>query len=98
VQYRQVEGKESLDFAQYFQTLEYLDGGVASGFNKVEPTIDNPLFFCVKGTQAKTLKLMQVPRSIKSMNEGDSFILFASKEKVWCWHGKEVSMSWVHLF
>ncbi|KAL3905822.1 MAG: hypothetical protein SGARI_004276 [Bacillariaceae sp.] len=59
VQHRQVEGKESLDFAQYFQTLEYLNGGVASGFNKVEPTVDKPLFFCVKGTHAKTLKMMQ---------------------------------------
>ena len=90
VQHRQVEGKESLAFAQYFQTLEYLNGGVASGFNKVEPTVDKPLFFCVKGTHAKTLKMNQVPLSISSMNEGDSFILYASKEKVWCWHGKEV--------
>ncbi|KAG7343872.1 gelosin/severin like protein [Nitzschia inconspicua] len=89
VQHRQVEGKESLEFSRYFETLEYLDGGVASGFRKVEPTIEKPLFFCVKGTHAKTLKMMQVPLSITSMNEGDSFILCASKDKVWCWHGKE---------
>lgn len=91
VQHRQVEGKESSEFVRYFPTLEYLDGGVASGFNKVEPTIENPLFFCVKGTKASTLKMNQMPLSITSMNEGDSFILYASKGKVWCWHGKEVS-------
>jgi gelsolin len=90
VQHRQVEGRETVEFSQYFPTLKYLDGGVASGFKKIEPTVEKPLFFCVKGTNAKTVKLMQVPLSIKSMNEGDSFILYQSQAKVWCWHGKVV--------
>jgi gelsolin len=90
VQHRQVEGRESVEFSQYFPTLKYLDGGVASGFNKIEAIVEKPLFFCVKGSHVKTVKLIQMPLSVKSMNEGDSFILFESKAKVWCWHGKEV--------
>jgi gelsolin len=90
VQHRQVQGRESPAFSDYFHTLEYLQGGVASGFNKVEPTVDKPLFFRVKGTNAKSLKMTQIPLSIQSMNEGDSFILYASRDKVWCWHGKKV--------
>lgn len=97
VQHRQVQGRESDDFSNYFHTLEYLDGGVASGFNHVEPSEDKPLFFRVKGTNAKCLKMTQIPVSTKSMNEGDSFILYASKSKVWCWHGKEVSQLTIYL-
>mmetsp|Transcript_23223 Transcript_23223/g.37774 ORF Transcript_23223/g.37774 Transcript_23223/m.37774 type:complete len:374 (+) Transcript_23223:51-1172(+) len=88
VQHRQVEGKESSKFAKYFEALEYLDGGVESGFNKVEATPDKPLFFRVKGKSAKNLKMMQMPMSVESMNDTDSFILYAGKDKVWCWHGK----------
>jgi hypothetical protein len=88
VQHRQVEGKEASQFAHYFETLEYLDGGVESGFRKVEATPDKPLFFKVEGTTAKTLKMMQVPMSKSSMNNSDSFILYAGDDKVWCWHGE----------
>lgn len=91
VQHRQVEGSESPEFARLFETLEYLDGGVESGFNHVEPTPDKPLFFKIKGSSQTTMKMLQVPMTVESMNEGDSYILYASKEKVWCWHGKEVS-------
>eukprot|EP00529_Nitzschia_sp_RCC80_P023695 CAMPEP_0113483858 /NCGR_PEP_ID=MMETSP0014_2-20120614/23655_1 /TAXON_ID=2857 /ORGANISM="Nitzschia sp." /LENGTH=461 /DNA_ID=CAMNT_0000377427 /DNA_START=83 /DNA_END=1468 /DNA_ORIENTATION=- /assembly_acc=CAM_ASM_000159 len=95
VQHRQVEGKESAKFYDAFPTgtaLEYLDGGVASGFNHVEPTEDKPLFFRVKGGKMKQLKMSQMAMSVESMNEGDSFILYASKAKVWCWHGKEAGI------
>jgi Gelsolin repeat len=91
VQHRQVEGSEAPEFEKLFGFLEYLDGGVESGFKHVEPTVDKPLFFRVKGTHVKTLKMMQVPMTVASLNEGDSFILYASKEQVWCWHGKDVS-------
>ncbi len=92
IQHRQVEGHESVEFAKIFEALEYLDGGVDTGFNKVEPTPDKPIFFHVKGTRAKTMKMSQVPMSVESMNEGDSFILYVSKALVWCWHGKDVSI------
>jgi gelsolin len=92
VQHRQVEGKESSTFVEYFDAIEYLDGGVESGFRKVEATPDKPLFFRVKSVgSSKTLKMMQVPMSKGSMNENESFILYAGKDKVWCWHGQSVS-------
>jgi gelsolin len=91
VQHRQVEGKESSDFVNCFETLEYLDGGVESGFRKVVATVEKPLFFRVKGTTAKTLKMMQVPMAKSSMNDSESVILYAGDDKVWCWHGQNVS-------
>ena len=80
-----------MEFAKIFEALEYLDGGVDSGFNKVEPTPDKPIFFHVKGTRSQTMKMSQVPMSVSSMNSGDCFILYASKSLVWAWRGKDVS-------
>jgi gelsolin len=86
VQHREVQGHESDKFKAYFDVLEYLDGGIESGFNHVEPTPENPFLFRVKGTKKK-MTLTQVPLSKSSLNEGDSFILCADKSKVWCWNG-----------
>lgn len=89
VQHRQVEGHETPTFHSYFGgAIEYLDGGIESGFNHVEPNEDHPVLFRVKGTK-KNMSLTQVPLSKNSLNEGDSFILYAGKAKVWCWHGKD---------
>lgn len=87
VQHRQVQGHETEHFLKYFDTLEYLDGGIASGFHHVEPDIERPVLFQVKGTKKKRT-LTQVNLSKSSLNEGDSFILFAGKANVWCWHGQ----------
>jgi gelsolin len=92
IQHRQVEGKESTKFVEYFEALEYLDGGIETGFNHVEATPDKPLLFRVKGAgSVKTLKMMQVPMAKSSLNEENSFILYAGKDKVWCWNGQGVS-------
>lgn len=87
VQHRQVQGHEDSKFHSYFGAVEYLDGGIESGFNHVEPDPEHPVLFQVKGTK-KNMTLTQVPLSKDAMNEGDSFILFGGKAKVWCWHGK----------
>jgi gelsolin len=89
VQHRQVQGHEDGMFHGYFEALEYLDGGIETGFRHVEPSPENPTLFHVKGTM-KNMTLTQVPLSKNSLNEGDSFILNAGKDKVWCWHGKKV--------
>mmetsp|Transcript_23815 Transcript_23815/g.36201 ORF Transcript_23815/g.36201 Transcript_23815/m.36201 type:complete len:375 (-) Transcript_23815:117-1241(-) len=86
VQHREVQGHESSKFKSYFDHLEYLDGGIESGFKHVEPTPENPFLFRVKGTKKK-MTLTQVPLKKSSLNEGDSFILCAGKAKVWCWNG-----------
>ncbi|KAG7371288.1 gelosin/severin like protein [Nitzschia inconspicua] len=88
VQHRQVEGSECTKFANYFNVLEYLDGGVESGFRKVVATPEKPLFFRVTSITAKTVKMIQVPMAKSSMNNRDSFILYAGDDKVWCWHGE----------
>lgn len=90
VQHRQVQGCESPKFQGYFESLRYLDGGVASGFNHVEPTVETPLLFRVKST-GKQILMTQVPLEKSSLNEGDSFILYGDKANVWCWNGKDVS-------
>lgn len=88
VQHRQVQGFESDKFKGYFEALSYLDGGIESGFNHVEPTPENPFLFQVRGDKKK-INLTQVPLSKSSLNEGDSFILKADKARVWCWNGKD---------
>jgi len=86
VQHRQVQGCESGQFQGYFESLQYLDGGVESGFNHVEPTVEKPLLFRVKST-GKQILMTQMPLSKSSLNEGDSFILYGDKANVWCWNG-----------
>lgn len=87
VQHRQVQGHEDESFLSNFHAVEYLDGGIESGFNHVEPDPTHPVLFRVKGTK-KRMTLTQVPLSRSSLNSGDSFILYGGKAKVWCWHGK----------
>lgn len=87
VQHRQVEGKESKQFRDYFESLTYLDGGVETGFHHVEPTPEKPILFRVKSS-GKQILLTQMPMSKSSLNEGDSFILYGGKAHVWCWNGK----------
>ena len=60
VQHRQVEGKESAKFKHYFKSLHYLDGGVESGFNHVEPTVEKPILYRVKSS-GKSMVLSQMP-------------------------------------
>lgn len=74
-------------FLSYFDKLTYLQGGVASGFNHVEPTEETPFLYRIKGT-TKNMSLTQMPLSKNSLNSGDAFILYASPAKVWLWKGE----------
>lgn len=89
VQHRQVQGHETAKFFSYFDggTIEYLEGGIESGFRHVKEEEAEPALFQVKGTKKK-MTLTQVPLSKSSLNAGDSFILMKSKQFVWVWHGK----------
>eukprot|EP00980_Cylindrotheca_fusiformis_P013223 scaffold3359_cov123-Cylindrotheca_fusiformis.AAC.27 len=88
VEHRQVEGRESAEFQSLFDGLKYLEGGVESGFNHVEPTVEKPMLFRVKSS-GKQILMTQMPVSKSSLNEGDSFILSVGKDTVWCWNGKD---------
>lgn len=97
VQHREVQGHESYKFKNIFGDVTYWQGGVESGFNHVEPTEETPNMFRIKGTE-KNMSLTQVDVSKSSLNKGDSFILKASADKVWCWHGGNVSTVVLHCF
>jgi len=88
IQHREVQGHESPLFQSYFRgnSLKYLQGGVESGFTHVEPTVDQPHLYRVKGTE-KGMSLEQLPLKKTSLNQGDSFIVFANPSTVWVWHG-----------
>lgn len=87
IQHREVQGHESPLFLSYFKNVTYLDGGVDTGFRHVEASKDQPHLYKVKGT-VKSISMTQVPLSKSSMNQGDSFILFANHSSVWVWHGQ----------
>lgn len=91
VQHRETQGHESSLFQSYFDyKLEYWKGGVESGFRHVEATIEEPILYCIKGTQ-KGLRMTQLPLRKDSLNHGDSFILYASSSTVWVWHGSSAN-------
>lgn len=87
IQHREVQGRESPLFQSYFDTLTYLEGGVESGFTHVEPSVDKPHLYRVKGTE-KGMNLCQMALKKTSLNQGDCFILFANPSTVWVWHGE----------
>uniref|UniRef100_A0A8C5AIE7 Gelsolin n=1 Tax=Gadus morhua TaxID=8049 RepID=A0A8C5AIE7_GADMO len=75
VQYRDIQGHESSTFTGYFKSgLQYLSGGVASGFRHVETNdVDVQRLMQVKGR--RVVRATQVPVSWESFNQGDCFIL-----------------------
>jgi gelsolin len=74
VQYREVDGSESDLFLDLFKgEINVLDGGVESGFTKVKPTEYKPRLFHIKGK--KKVRVTQVPTELKSLNQGDTFLL-----------------------
>lgn len=89
IQHRQVEGREMDDFVDYFRHMEYLEGGVESGFRRVEPTKEKPMFFRFKSRGRGKGDLIQVPLAISSMDNHSGFILCVDKKTVWAWYGQE---------
>lgn len=86
VQHREVEGAESPKFQGYFQTIQYMKGGIASGFRKVKPEEYEPRLVQVRRTK-KTVRAIPVDLAASSMNKGDVFVLDAGL-KVYLWVGE----------
>ena len=87
VQYREVQGAESALFLSYFKAsggIEYLPGGVESGFNKVERDVYPTRLLHLKGK--RTVRVSEVPLSRSSLNHGDVFILDAGL-KIYLFNG-----------
>lgn len=90
-QHREVQGHESQEFLDLFEKhggVQYLDGGVASGFKKVN--IDTRIsLFHIKGKKKPVMQ--QVPATGKSLNQNDAFLLITPK-KIFLWVGKTANM------
>lgn len=86
IQHREVEGRESSKFSAYFPNgIQYLWGGVASGFNHIESD-DKTRLLHVKGK--RKIVATEVAVSWDSFNHGDIFIL-EHKDQVYQWNGNE---------
>jgi hypothetical protein len=89
VQHREVQGHESDKFLSYFKGgIEYIPGGVESGFTKVVRDVYETRLLQCKGS--RSIRVTPVPVSHKSLNSGDVFVLDAGL-KVWQWNGKEAN-------
>ncbi|XP_067673342.1 advillin-like [Haliotis asinina] len=74
VQHREVQDHESQLFLSYFKKgIRYLDGGVDSGFKKVERDKYETRLLHIKGK--RNVRVRQVKCDVSSLNQGDVFIL-----------------------
>ncbi|KAK7089217.1 hypothetical protein V1264_024621 [Littorina saxatilis] len=74
VQHREVQDHESKKFLSYFKSgIRYLDGGVDSGFKKVERDKYETRLMHIKGK--RNIRVRQVECHCSSLNKGDVFIL-----------------------
>lgn len=90
-QHREVQDHESQEFISLFEKyggLHYLNGGIASGFKKVQID-DRVSLFHIKGKKKPVMH--QVPACGASLNQGDAFLLITPK-KINCWIGKTANM------
>jgi hypothetical protein len=91
VQYREVQGSESDLFLTYFKKtggIEYMDGGIDSGFHHVERDVYETRLLHLKGK--RTVRVKSVPVSNASLNTGDVFILDTGL-KIFIFNGPEAN-------
>jgi len=91
VQHREIESKESSLFLSYFANnggIRILEGGAETGFKHVEATKYKPRLMHLKGR--KNVRIVEVPLSASSLNEGDVFVLDAGLT-LYQWQGKKSS-------
>ena len=79
-------------FMSYFKKtgIEYLPGGIESGFNIVTEKVFEPRFLQCKGERYP--RVFQVDMKASSVNEGDVFILDMN-EKIFFWPGKDCNVN-----
>ncbi|RZC83466.1 hypothetical protein C5167_046252 [Papaver somniferum] len=86
VQHRELQGHESDKFISYFKPcIIPLEGGVATGFKKVEEEKFETRLYVCKGKRA--VKLKQVPFARSSLNHDDVFIL-DTENKIYQFNGE----------
>ena len=93
VQHRECMNYESEAFTALFEPysgVRYMEGGIDSGFNKVEADAYIAKLFHVRKTKKHGMKVVQVPCALASLNHGDCFILDAGA-LIYVWAGDECS-------
>ena len=96
VQHREVEGCESAEFLALFgrngiPALRILNGGIDSGFRKVQvddETVKVPHRLYQIRRTGKTTRAWQIPLETATMNQGDAFLLDAGNI-IYTWFGTE---------
>lgn len=78
VQHREIQNHESELFLSYFKKIEFLDGGVDTGFKHVEAKQHTNRLFHLKGK--KNVVVREVAFTIDSLNAGDVFVLDAGHD------------------
>jgi len=76
-QHRQVMGEESDEFKSLFDSYEYLEGGIDSGFKHVVPEGHDTRMWQVRRVKGKTT-VVRVPTQKKKINQSDCFVLDAA--------------------
>ncbi|CAL8169673.1 unnamed protein product [Prunus armeniaca] len=85
VQHREIQGHESDKFLSYFKPcIIPLEGGIASGFTKVEEEEFETRLYVCKGK--RVVRMKQVPFARSSLNHDDVFIL-DTQNKVFQFNG-----------
>ncbi|KAG1701627.1 hypothetical protein DVH05_010931 [Phytophthora capsici] len=90
VQHRECQGYESALFLSYFKAtgLQYLEGGVASGFNEVKRDDYVTRLYRIKGK--RTVRVEQVPLKSSSLSVDDAYVLDAGLE-IYLYAGEEAN-------
>ena len=88
IQHREVQGYESEQFMQLFKKVEYLKGGVASGFTHVERDSYETRLLRLKGSRSVRVATMEL--SSASLNSGDVFVLDMGLKLIQ-WNGAEAN-------
>lgn len=87
VQFREVQDHESEQFLRLFKGgVQYMDGGIDSGFRKVEKDVYETRLLHIKGR--KSARVRRVECKASSLNSGDVFILDMGLT-LYQWNGKD---------
>jgi len=91
VQHREVQGLESQEFTDLFPNgVQYLAGGVESGFNITQKDIFMKQLWQVRRTPKNAIIIEEEQVELKSLNHRDAFIL-QKGPKIYLWFGDDVS-------
>eukprot|EP00457_Paulinella_chromatophora_P002947 gb/GEZN01002952.1/.p1 GENE.gb/GEZN01002952.1/~~gb/GEZN01002952.1/.p1 ORF type:complete len:690 (-),score=125.67 gb/GEZN01002952.1/:246-2294(-) len=89
VQHREVQGHESKEFLAIFPRLQYLNGGIDSGFTRVSELEDE---YPARMYHIKGKRMVEVPLHCDSLNSGDVFLMDLG-EIIYVWHGDASSVT-----